>query len=320
MRRGKRITVHTALPKETGETVDCLIVGAGPAGLTAAIYLARFHLTVLVLDDGRSRAGLIPQTRNHPGFPDGIAGSELLARMREQAERHGARLRAEKVLSLKTADGLLEGRTEDRAIQARTILLATGVLNRRPAMPNKIHDEALSRGLLRYCPICDGYEVTDLPIAVIGTGASALGEAEFLRSYTGDVTLIAPVGAHDLDAAQRARLEAAGIKMLDGPCLRYELKPKQIDVVLADGPHSFAAIYPALGTENRSELAAGIGVKVSEEGCLVVDSHQRTEIPGVYAAGDVVLGLDQISHAMGQGGVAATAIRNDLAARRPLYR
>ncbi|MBC8038350.1 MAG: NAD(P)/FAD-dependent oxidoreductase [Rhizobiales bacterium] len=282
--------------------------------------MARFHLSVLVVDDGRSRAGLIPLTRNHPGFPDGITGAELLARTRDQAERHGVRLAAAEIISLESNAGLLLGKTTGAAIRARTVLLATGALNRRPAMPDDVHDEALARGLLRYCPICDGYEVTDRPIAIIGTGVHAVGEAEFLRSYTPDVTLIAPNGAHDLDAAQRSRLKAAGVKTLDGPVRHYELMPDRIELVLASGRHSFAAIYAALGSKNRSELAVSIGATVSHEGSLVVDAHQRTGIAGVYAAGDVVLGLDQISHAMGQGGVAATAIRNDLAARFALLR
>ena len=312
--------MHPHLYKQTDDTLDCLIVGAGPAGLTAAIYLARFHLSVLAVDDGRSRAGLIPLTRNHPGFPDGITGSDLLARMREQAESHGVMLRAEKATSLKKADGALAVQVGNETIRTRTILLATGAVNRCPAMPKEIHDEALARGLLRYCPICDGYEVTDLPVAVIGTGAQGAGEALFLRSYTAEIALISPQSAHDFNQEQRSSLHAAGIKLLDGPCLNFELKRQQMVLTLPSGKHGFAAIYPALGSENRSELAVGMGAKVSKEGCLVVDRHQRTEIPGLYAAGDVVLGLDQISHAMGQGGVAATAIRNDLASRRSLYR
>jgi len=318
-----RIVVETAMhtpPDATNEIFDCLIVGGGPAGLTAAIYLARFHLSVLVVDDGRSRAGLIPRTRNHPGFPEGITGSELLARMRNQAELHGARLREGQVISLQTEGALLVGQSTETAIRAQTVLLATGSINRRPAMPGDIHDDALSRGLIRYCPICDGYEVTDKPVAIIGTGKRGLGEAEFLRSYTSDVTLIAPEGGHGLDSEQRSLLNSAGVKVLDGPCLHFELAADRITVTLPDGRHSFAAIYPALGTDNRSELAVGIGAETSQEGCLTIDRHQRTGVPGLYAAGDVVLGLDQISHAMGQGGIAATAIRNDLAARRPLRR
>jgi thioredoxin reductase (NADPH) len=311
--------VHTS-PCQNKNPLDCLVVGGGPAGLTAAIYLARFHLSVLVVDDGKSRAGLIPLSHNHPGFPDGIAGSELLARISEQAQRYGAVLQAGKVVSLKADSGLLLAQTDGQQIKARTVLLATGAFNRRPAMANDLHDEALSRGLLRYCPICDAYELTDRPVAIIGTGAHGAGEALFLRSYTADVTLIAPDGGHDLDATQRSRLDIAKVKVIDGPCRDFELGADRIHVVLPEGRRSFASIYAGLGSENRSELAANIGAKISQEGCLIVDRHQRTGVPGLYAAGDVVLGLDQISHAMGQGGVAATAIRNDLAARGALFR
>ncbi len=250
--------VHALSRQEIEDPLDCLVVGAGPAGLTAAIYLARFHLSVLVVDDGRSRAGLIPLSRNHPGFPDGIAGSELLARMREQAQRYGAVLRAGKVISLKSHQGVLTAHTENEQIKARTVLLATGAINRRPAMADDVHDQALSRGLLRYCPICDAYELTDLPVGVIGTGAHGMGEALFLRSYTDDVTLIAPDGSHELDATQRSRLAAANIKTINGPCRHFELNADRIDLVLPDGRRSFAAIYAGLGSENRSELAAGM--------------------------------------------------------------
>src|SRR6185436_5322735 len=101
---------------------------------------------------------------------------------------------------------------------ARTVLLATGVKNRRPPMDESLHDEALARGLIRYCPICDGYEVTDRKVGVIGSGAHGVAEAVFLRGYTEDVTLIAPDSAHGVAAEDRARLEDLGIRTVDGPC------------------------------------------------------------------------------------------------------
>ena len=302
------------------EPWDCLVIGGGPAGLTAAIYLARFHLSVVVVDGGKSRASTIPNTRNHAGFPEGISGSDLIGRMLEQARRYGTRIEAGEVASLEADTKLLVARTSDSAIHARTVLLATGVVNRRPAMADDLHDEVLARGLLRYCPICDGYEVTDRPVAVIGTGERGVREAEFLRSYTRQVVLIPPDRSHDLDPAQRERLIKAGIDIVDDPCLGFELRAEQIGILLRGGMRMFASVYPALGSDVRSELAANIGAAVSKESCIVVDPHQRTNIAGLYAAGDVVLGLDQISNAMGQGGVAATTIRNDLADRRPLRR
>ena len=160
---------------------DCIIIGAGPAGLTAAIYLARFHLKIRLFDDGSSRAALIPRTNNHAGYPDGIPGAELLLLMQRQAERFGAVREEVHVDAIEPGDGGFAVRVGDRAARARTVLLATGVVNNRPDMPRDLHDAALAKGLIRYCPICDGYEVTDKRIGVIGTGEHGMREALFLR-------------------------------------------------------------------------------------------------------------------------------------------
>ncbi|HYN46342.1 MAG TPA: NAD(P)/FAD-dependent oxidoreductase [Allosphingosinicella sp.] len=305
--------------------LDCLIVGGGPAGLTAAIYLARFHLKLRVVDAGKSRASLIPCTRNHAGFPEGVSGPELIARMTAQAQKFGAAIEDGRVTRIDRVPANLGGgfRVEwgSGSAIARTVLLATGVANRRPPMDEDLHDEALARGLIRYCPICDAYEVTDKKVGVIGSGAHGVAEAVFLRGYTADITLIAPDRAHDIAAEDQAKLRDYGIKAVDGPCHAVAALDRSIVVETAHGHHTFDSVYPALGSDVHSELAGRIGVALSDEtGCIVVDSHQRTSVPGAYAAGDVVLGLDQISHAMGEGGVAATTIRNDLAKARPLKR
>lgn len=301
--------------------LDCLIVGAGPAGLTAALYLARFHLKLKVVDSGTSRAGLIPCTRNHAGFPDGISGEELLARMREQAQKYGAAIENGRVTRLDRIGGGFEAQWGAGPVRTRTVLLATGVANRRPPMDEGLHDEALARGLIRYCPICDGYEVTDRKVGVIGSGPGGVAEALFLRSYTADITLIAPDRAHALAPDDRDRLKAHGIATVDGPCHAVAALEDAIVVETPHGHHAFDSVYPALGSDVHNELAGQIGVALNEDGgWIVVDAHQRTSVPGAYAAGDVVIGLDQISHAMGEGGVAATTIRNDLARERALDR
>ena len=305
----------------SGPDLDCLIVGGGPAGLTAAIYLARFHLKVRVVDAGSSRASLIPCTRNHAGFPDGISGVELIGRMREQACKYGAAIEEGRVTRLDRANGGFSAEWGSGRVTARSVLLATGVVNRRPPMDEELHDEALARGLIRYCPICDAYEVTDRKVGVIGSGRKGVAEAVFLRGYTTDVTLIAPGGAHEMVEEDRERLAMCGIRAVDGPCHAVAALEGAIVVETPRGHHTFDTVYPALGSDVHSELAGQIGLALAEEtGCIIVDSHQRTNVPGAYAAGDVVLGLDQISHAMGEGGVAATTIRNDLASERPLLR
>lgn len=300
---------------------DCIIVGAGPAGLTAAIYLARYHLDIRLFDDGESRAASIPTSHNHAGFPDGINGKELLARMLEQAEKYGARREEQRVIHLEKTDGGFIVGTDEATYRARTVLLATGVVNRRPAgLGDDLHDEALARGLLRYCPVCDGYEVTDTRVAVIGTGAHGCNEAEFIRAYTKDITLVSPLPRHDFDDPCERKMRTAGIDTVEGPLSNFAIEGNCLAFDTAEGRMKFASVYPALGSDIRSELAAQAGAELSGAGCVVVGDHLETSIPGLFAAGDVVIGLDQISHAMGQAGVAATTIRNYLAEEQPLRR
>jgi thioredoxin reductase (NADPH) len=300
---------------------DCIIVGAGPAGLTAAIYLARFHLAIRLFDCGTSRASWIPTSHNHAGFPDGINGDELLGRMRDQAAKYGALREPKRVTRLTKTGELFEVHCDDQTYRARTVLLATGVVNNQPdGMDEALHAEALSRGLLRYCPICDGYEVTDKRVGVIGTGDHGTAEAQFLRGYTADITLISPHGDHDLDDTCSRALDDAGIVRVAGPCGNFAIEQGKLAVDTAEGRLAFDSIYPALGSKIRSGLAVDCGADVSDEGCILVGDNLETSVPGLFAAGDVVVGLDQISHAMGQAGVAATTIRNHLAEERPLRR
>jgi thioredoxin reductase (NADPH) len=303
------------------EEDDCIIVGAGPAGLTAAIYLARYHLAIRLFDSGESRAAWIPTSHNHAGFPEGINGKELLGRMYAQAHKYGA-VREEKTVThlAKTGDRFIVG-TDVGTHTARSVLLATGVVNRRPAnLSEEVHSAALAAGMLRYCPVCDGYEVTDTRVAVLGTGDHGTAEALFLRGYTADLTLVSPHGDHDLDEDCSAKLDEAGIARVAGPCGEWKIEGKQLAFDTAEGRMAFDSVYPALGSYIRSELATMAGADTSEDGCILTDRHYETSVPGLFAAGDVVKGLDQISNAMGQAGVASTTIRNHLVAERPLRR
>ena len=305
----------------TDQIDDCIIVGAGPAGLTAAIYLARFHLAIRMFDCGTSRASWIPTSHNHAGFPDGIHGEDLLDRMREQAAKHGALREPKRVTDLAKDTDCFIVSCDDEEYRARTVLLATGVVNNRPqGIDDQLHREALARGLLRYCPVCDGYEVTDKRVGVIGTSDHGTAEAQFLRGYTTDLTLISPHGDHDLSDACSSALEDAGIVRVAGPCGAFEIRGDKLAVETAQGWLEFDSVYPALGSVVRSGLARSCGADVSEGDCILVGDHMETSVPGLFAAGDVVLGLDQISHAMGQAGVAATTIRNHLADQKPIRR
>src|SRR5690348_12768857 len=250
--------------------IDCLIIGGGPAGLTAAIYLARFLLDILVIDGGKSRASWIPCTRNVSGFPDGINGKELLQRMRDQACKYGAKIKTEFVTKLERDDesGTFTATWGSGEASARSVLLATGVTNRRPPMDEELHDEALSRGLVRYCPICDGYEVTDKKVGVIGSDSHGVAEALFIRSYTADITLIAPDKSLRLKPEDSEKLKHAGIDCVDGPAQAVAIADKCIVVDTAEGHYTFDSIYPALGSDTHTQLGEMVGAKLASDGCF----------------------------------------------------
>lgn len=294
------------------ERLDAIVVGAGPAGLTAALYLGRFRRRVLVIDGGDSRAAWIPVTHNHPGFPDGVAGVRLLELQRDHAVRYGARIRAGKVEALSAMDGGFVLETNDGVLRAPTVLLACGVEDNAPALPEV--DEAVRRALLRICPICDGFEVTGQRVGVIGDGPLGAREALFLRTYADALSLIHVAAPDALPGEERRLLAEAGIQVLEAPIDSVELQPDQPRALCFSGAGrvQFDALYSALGVTPRTGLALAAGARHDDQGRLVVDDHQQTSIPGLYAAGDMVRGLNQITTAQGEAAIAATAMHNRL--------
>ena len=300
--------------------LDCLIVGGGPAGLTAAIYLARFRRRAVLVDAGSSRAAWIPISHNHPGFPDGIAGEELLARMRAQAGRYGASILAGEIGRLeRRADGFTATMADGLRLRARHVLLATGGEDQPPPMDLPTLEEAVGRGLLRYCPICDAYEARDRRIALVGARKCRVHEALLLRGYTSDLTVLTLREPWDLAEEERATLAEAGIGLIEAPIAELAIEGESLVARTCEGhSHRFDTLYAALGMRARSGLARSLGAEHDADGALAVDRHQETTVPGLYAAGDLVQGLAQISVAMGHAAIAATAIHNRLPMPVPL--
>jgi thioredoxin reductase (NADPH) len=293
------------------DILDAIVVGGGPAGLTAAIYLARFRRRFLLLHDGSSRASWIPLSHNHPGFPGGVSGVELLERMRRQAEEFGAPIEQGRVEAIRPRGEGFCVTVEGRERLARNVLLATGVVDLAPDLAEI--EAAVRRAVVRICPICDAFEVTDETVGVLSETAFGAREALFLRRYTADLALIHTGRPEALPAGDRAALAAAGIEVVEaGPgAVRLER-----DHALC-GERRFDALYLAYGVSPRGELATAAGARSDEDGRLIVDDHQQTTVPGLYAAGDLVRGLNQISTAEGEAAVAATAIHNRLREAEP---
>jgi thioredoxin reductase (NADPH) len=293
------------------EPLDCLIVGAGPAGLTAALYLQRFHRRVRLLDDGHSRALRIERTHNYPGFPDGIAGAALLARLKQQLGNFDGQVVDAQVQSLERRDdGLFEAATRSGTLTAHTVLLATGVVDNTPELPGI--DAVRDAGLLRQCPICDGHEFSGRHIAVIGSGTHGAREAMFLRYFSDRVSLAVTAGP--LTDETLAALREASVRLLPGQARRIELTAAPGLTLHFDDGSSLPAdvLYAALGTRPRSGLARALNAELDAQQNLLIDAHCATSVPGLYAAGDVVSALDQLAVATGHGAIAATAIHNRL--------
>ncbi|WP_374388513.1 NAD(P)/FAD-dependent oxidoreductase [Brevundimonas sp.] len=288
---------------------EILIVGAGPAGLTAATYLGRFRRRVLVVDAGEPRACWIPVSHNMPGFPAGVSGPDILQRMREQALEYGAEIRPGRVERLMRDEDAFVAVIDGERIRTRAVLLATGVVDHHPDLPGV--ERAVQRALVRICPICDGYEATGKAVAVLGDSDKGAREAAFMRTYSDRVTLI-HIGPADklTQAGEMARL---GVEVIAAPLEAVHLEQDRVTALGWGGQsRAFDLIYSALGTSPNAELARDLGARLAADGRLVVDLHQATSLPGLWAAGDVVRGLNQIAVATAEAAVAATDIHNTL--------
>lgn len=300
--------------KTMDEPLDCLVIGGGAAGLTAAVYLGRYKRRALVLDDGGSRLQRIPRTRNVPGFPDGIEGPELLQRMRAHVAKYAVETVGTRVQRLQRLPegGFLAESAEGRW-QARFVLLCTGARDVEPEIEG-IH-EAMQAGQVRYCPICDGFETQGQRVAVLGRSGHGLRESLFIANWGNQVTWLAMATHEEVDAAELARLRQAGVRIAESPphCIECGVDGVGVRVELQSGlVLEFDTLYPALGLMHACDLATALGARARPDGQLEVDSHQQTSVDGLYVAGDVAVDLNQISVAAGHAAIATTAIHNRL--------
>jgi thioredoxin reductase (NADPH) len=284
------------------ECLDVIIVGGGPAGLTAATYMSRFMRSCLVIDAGSSRARWIPESNNCPGFPQGVSGTELLRRMMQQALAFKTTIQPGHVDGITRNDSGFVVSTATNVWRAKIVILATGIADNLPA--GEWVEKAIACHALRLCSICDAYEASDTKIGVYGPLEGIVSHAMFLRSYSSRVFMIpnGPVEsgrrAQEVEAHDIVALPAGGRLVFDGQKCAYEVNGDR---------EVFDCVYPYMGSRITSGIVDTLGARRASNGELRVDREQMTDVPGLYAIGDVVSGLNQISVAVGQAAVAATA-------------
>ncbi|MFE0463959.1 NAD(P)/FAD-dependent oxidoreductase [Kitasatospora sp. NPDC058965] len=299
----------TATSPERHPTADTIIVGGGPAGLSAALCLARYNRQVLVFDGGRGRSTHHQVNRNYIGFPGGIATVDLRKRAVEQlADYPGARLSHHQVIGAEgDAERGFTVRSQSHAFTARTLILATGVLDHFPHFPGW---ERYVGESMFWCIACDGYENRGRRILVVGHTDAAAAEAMQMHSLSDRVQLLTNSHRNEISEVLCRRLRAAGIPVLHDQIRGVEGDQGRLRAVITRGGERLEtdSLFSIQGATPETRLAEQLGVELAPTGYIRVDTEQQTSVPAVYAAGDVTsLHSHQVSAAVHEGSQAASA-------------
>jgi thioredoxin reductase len=290
---------------------DVLVVGGGPAGLSAALMLGRCRRRVLVCDAGPKRN---QASRSLHGFltRDGIAPAELLAIGREQLRRYRTvRLLRARVATVRRRGRLFEATLpRGRRVRARRVLLATGVVDELPRWPGLAR--FFGRGVF-HCPYCDGWEVRDRRLAAWGPTSATAGLALKLTSWSARVTLLTG-GGYRLPPRTRARLAARGVTVREERVVRLAGHAGALErVVVARGePVACDALFLTVPCRQSCDLSVRLGCRLAKAGTVLADRRSRTHAGGVYAAGDASIDSQLVVVAASEGARAAVAIHEEL--------
>ncbi|WP_456478034.1 thioredoxin-disulfide reductase [Geoglobus ahangari] len=291
---------------------DVIIVGAGPAGLTAAIYSARYGLSTAFFEtvDPASQLSLTPVIENFPGFEG--SGFELLEKMKNQALKFGAEHKFENVEKLRKVNGKFEVVTESGTYYARALIIATGGKHRELGVPGE--KEFVGRGV-SYCATCDGHFFRGKKVLVVGGGNTAVTDAIYLKEIGCDVTLIHRRDELRAEKALQEELFSRNIPVIwNSVVLRIEGEEKVERVVILnrvtneESVLEVDGVFIAVGIRPATDIVMDLGVERDSAGYIRVDKKQRTNVEGVFAAGDCCDNpLKQVVTACGDGAVAANS-------------
>ncbi|MDQ3656213.1 MAG: NAD(P)/FAD-dependent oxidoreductase [Chloroflexota bacterium] len=296
------------------DTFDAVIIGGGPAGLSAAINLARACRSVAVFECGRpGRSDWAQVNHNYLGFPDGIPIVELDARGRRQAERFGVRFIESEVTSVTQVAGGFKACAPRTTVQARAVVLATGVADRWVTFPG--YEDYIGRSM-HWCIACDGYEMQGQRVVIAGNDEDTAEMAMQMLIFTAQVSIVTNSGSLGLRPVTVEALEKRGIRLVVGRIASARARSRgYVDALLLEGGEEIGLdhLFSAQGADPNTALARALGVELTAEGYVKVDVEGRTSRAGVFAAGDVTrLYSHQIVTAAHEGAMAANSLNYHL--------
>lgn len=301
------------------------IIGAGPSALAAAIYTTREDIPTVLYEKGvvGGLAAITDKVENYPGFPSGVEGMMLANQFQSQAERFGADIEFGKVLSVKKLNNAIEIIVDNKPILADAVLIATGSSYKKTGMPGE--DDFYGKGV-HYCATCDGAFYRDKKIAVIGGGNSAIQEAIFLTRFASHIDLLVRSKIRASDVLQKELKKyidegkiTVHLKTTPQKILSLEGKINGIEINQEDDIKQLEVegVFVFIGLNPNTGFLQGSGIELDEQGLIKTNSRLETNIPGIFASGDVRSGATmQIASAVGEGASAALSIREYLESQK----
>lgn len=275
---------------------DCIIIGKGPAGISAGLYVKRANLKVLVIGKDGGSLEKTKEIDNYYGFKNTISGKELLINGIEQAKRLGIEIETDEVIGLEF-DGEYKVKTRNREFTSKALILATGARRNVPTI--KGVKEFEGKGV-SYCAICDAFFYRNRDVAVLGSGDYAISEAKQLLPVANSVTIL----TNGEQIVENRDIDMEKIQILEKPINQFSGNDVIEEVVFDDNSKmKTSGIFIALGTASSTDLAKKLGA-ITNGNYIVVDKNMKTNVPGLYACGDCTGGLLQISKAVYEGAVA----------------